>query len=304
MPDIEALRRSSLQRKQELQTKTNKSKTAADYKDDRFWTLDYNKDTKVGKAIIRPIGPAMNESDEFVNEYTHFIRKNNKILSLNCPTTVGQKCPICEYYFSKDKDERDPNYTRNTKYIMNILVVNDFQHPENNGKVFLYRCPVSIMSKIEEALKDTDEMDQPKESVNVFDMWEGANVNLITKDKGGWLNYDSSYISSPSPIFEDVNNTAAYEGLYKKLYQLKEFKVAPSTDEVREKFDAFMSNVETSPRNLENHLKAEQKAIFATDNIEDVVEDKIPDFGVVPSPRMNEPTNVVTTSEDFWNDFN
>jgi hypothetical protein len=51
-------------------------------------------------------------------------------------------------------------------------------------------------------------------------------------------------------------------------------------------------------------LKAEQKAIFATDNIEDVVEDKIPDFGVAPSPRMNEPTNVVTTSEDFWNDFN
>ena len=35
----------------------------------------------------------------------------------------------------------------------------------NNGKVFLYRCPVSVMQKIMDAIKDKDEMDMPKEDL-------------------------------------------------------------------------------------------------------------------------------------------
>lgn len=298
MTDMLDLRQQAAARKASLLNKINeKENSSKSYVDDRFWTLDYDKSTKVGKAIIRPIGPAMGESDEYVTEYTHFIRRNNKILSTVCPGTAGHKCPICDYYFSKDKDNRDKDFARMTKYIMNILVVYDAQHPENNGKVFLYRCPVSIMQKIEAAIKDKDEMDQPKESINVFDMWEGANVNVISKDKGGWLNYDSSSVAAKSPIFEDVDNTALYEELYKKLYKLEEFKNAPSTEEMKEKFNAFMSNVDTSSSNLENHVRVEQKEII---NGLDDIDDEIPEtFNNTDAG----PSKTVTSSDDFWNQF-
>ena len=295
MTDILELRKQSEARKMDLLNKiAEKENSSKSYVDERFWTLDYDKTTKVGKAIIRPIGPAMGESDEYVTEYTHFIRRNNKILSTVCPGTAKHKCPICDYYFSKDKEHREQQYARITKYIMNILVVNDMQHPENNGKVFLYRCPVSVMQKIMDAIKDKDEMDMPKESINVFDMWEGANVRVISKDKSGWLNYDSSIVESKSPIFEDTDNTALYEELYKKLYKLEEFKKAPTTEEMKEKFDAFMSNVDTSTSNLENHVASEQKEII--DSLDDI-DDEIPE-------TFNKTENkTVTSSEDFWNQF-
>ena len=286
------LRKNSENFKNQLKNEYTQDKTTK-YTDDRFWSLDYNKDTKIGKAIIRPIGPASGEKDMFVAEHTHFIRRNGKFLSLNCPTTIGQKCPICEYYFSKEKEERDPQFSRNTKYIMNILVVEDFQHPENNGKVFLYRCPATIMNKIKEALEETDEMGQPKESINVFDMWEGANINVITKDKNGWLNYESSRVTSKSPIFEDVDNPQLYQELYDKLYSLSEFKDAPSTEEVREKFNAFMSNVDTSSNNVTNHIKEKQTEVFDTsDNISD-------DLSLTDETTED----IITTEDDFFNDL-
>ena len=298
MTDMLDLRKQAEARKQDLLNKIREKENGAkSYIDDRFWTLDYDKTTKAGRAIIRPIGPAMGESDEYVTEYTHFIRRNNKILSTVCPGTAGHKCPICDYYFSKDKDNRDKQFARMTKYIMNILVVKDFQHPENDGKVFLYRCPVSIMQKIESAIKDKDEMDMPKESINVFDMWEGANINVVSKDKSGWLNYDASTVAQKSPIFEDVNNTALYEELYKKLYKLEEFKKAPSTEEMKEKFDAFMSNVDTSTSNLENHTMSEQKEVL--DSLDDI-DDEIPETF---NNSVTEPAKTVTSSDDFWNQF-
>ncbi|MBO7044261.1 hypothetical protein J6W34_07075 [bacterium] len=302
--DIWAIKAAGKERKANLlQKETERENGKQSYSDDRFWTLDYDKNTKVGKAIIRPIGPSIGEEDEYVTEYTHFIRRNNKILSVKCPTTEKHKCPICEYYFSKDKDDRDNNFARNTKFIMNILVVKDFQHPENDGKVFLYKCPVSVMNKIREALKDKDEMDMPKESVNVFDMWEGANINLITKDKGGFLNYDSSTIASKTPIFEDVDNGALYEELYKKLYSLKEFKVAPTTEEIREKFDTFMNGVDTSVKNVENHVRAEQKEVLSENNIEDVIDDEIPEeFGGVSATGSKVDESTVS-EDDFWNNI-
>ena len=302
--DIWAIKAAGKERKANLlQKETERENGKQSYSDDRFWTLDYDKNTKVGKAIIRPIGPSIGEEDEYVTEYTHFIRRNNKILSVTCPTTEKHKCPICEYYFSKDKDDRDNNFARNTKFIMNILVVKDFQHPENDGKVFLYKCPVSVMNKIREALKDKDEMDMPKESVNVFDMWEGANINLITKDKGGFLNYDSSTIASKTPIFEDVDNGALYEELYKKLYSLKEFKVAPTTEEIREKFDTFMNGVDTSVKNVENHVRAEQKEVLSENNIEDVIDDEIPEeFGGVSATGSKVDESTVS-EDDFWNNI-
>ena len=265
--DLLELKNSRQARMNSLQNKFSEKQQST--KDERFWVLDYDKTTKSGRAIIRPIGPAAGESEEFVAEHTHFIMRNNKILSVNCPTTTGQKCPICEDYWSKAKEDRESQFSRKTKYIMNILVEKDFQHPENDGKIFLYRCPVTIFNKIKEALDNKDEMGQSKEPINVFDMWEGARINLVAKDKNGWLNYEASKIGSKSPIYEDTNNVELYDTIYKKLYKLKEFKVSPTYDEVKVEYDRLMSNIDTSTKNIDNHIQKETKQVFSEDLEED-----------------------------------
>lgn len=289
--DILAIRQKMSDSKTKLNEALNHHQEQS-YKDERFWTLDYDKNTKSGKAIIRPIGPANGESDEYVTEYTHFLRRNNKILSIKCPTTSKHKCPICEHYFSKSKDEREAQFARMSKHIMNILVVKDFNHPENNGKVFLWKCPVSVMQKIAKALKETDEMDMPKESINVFDMWEGANINLVTCDKSGWLNYDSTTIAPKSPIFEDTENTALYEDLYKKLYPLSEFKETPTTEEVQEKFNDFMELVDTNK--FENSLRSEQKKVF--ESVDEI--DSLPDEASEPQSSSES-----DAKDDIWDEI-
>lgn len=278
--NIIEMRKSNKERLKALLEKISNNKP--EFKnDERYWKLDYNKTTKVGKAVIRPIGPAKGESEEFVPVYSHFLRRNNKVLQFNCPSTIGQKCPVCEDYMNTPKEERNKSFSRKTKYLMNILVKNDFQHPENNGKVFLWECPITIFNKIKESLSDVDEMGNPKTPINVFDMWEGADIAIITKDQGGFVNYDSSKVSeTKTPIFDDVDNTTLYENLYNKLYKLGDFKKAMDPLEVKQKYDELMSNIDTSSRKLENHIKKEiasEQADIFSEEVMDVSTDDITD---------------------------
>lgn len=267
-------------------------------KDSRFWELDYDKQTKVGAAIIRPIGPADGESDMFVTEYSHFLKKSGKFLVTGCPTTVGQKCPICAHYWNTPKEERNPSFSKTTKFIFNILVVNDKQHPENNGKVMLWKCPVSVMNKIKEQLKESDEFGMKRKPINVFDMWEGANVRVVTSEKSGYISYERSTVEVPSPIFEDVDNVEIYETLYKKLMPLSEFKVAPSPEELKTKFEAFMgmNNSVTPVGGDESFATASQPT--SKDNSEDI-------FGQVePQNKSNtQPKNVKVEADDIFGDL-
>lgn len=288
--NIIEMRKANKERLKALREKTAPS-SKSDYKDERFWKLDYNKATKVGKAVIRPIGPAKDEADEYVAVYSHFLKRNGKVFAFKCPSTVGNKCPVCEEYFSTPKEERDTSFSRKTKYVMNVLIKNDLQHPENNGKVFLWECPVSIFNKITASLSDTDEMGDSKTAINVFDMWEGADITIITKDQGGYLNYDSSKVSeSKTPIFEDTENIELYEKLYSKLYKLSEFKTAMDPLEVKQKYSEFMNNIDTSSKKLENHIKKEIKSEQA-----DIFNE---------SPSLDISTNDIEDDEDIFSGLN
>lgn len=265
MIDIVEYKKQALERKQNLIKRTEGKKFE---KDTRFWELTIDPKTKVGKAIIRPIGPAPEDESEYVMEYGHFIWKGNRAFSTKCPSTVaGRKCPICEKFFESDKE--DKALRRNAKVIMNILVVDDPANPANNGKVFLYRAPLTILNKIKDKLNPEFDSD---ESINVFDMWEGANIRLVTRDKGGFINYENTTIESPSPIFDDVNNVALYESLFKKMYLLKEFAEAPTYDEVKEKYESFMksnSNL-AEMQKISNADKKTQEEVLNLDMREEV----------------------------------
>ena len=269
---------------------------AAKVKDTRFWepTIKDPK-TKISSAIIRPISCVADEDQNVIVVTSHFIKKNNKYYSFTCPKTLGKgsKCPICERYWSQPYGQRDTQLKPKKKWYMNIYVVDDRSNPENNGKVFLWACPKTIWDKIESARNAEYEEERVS---NIFDMWEGANIMIKTKDKAGFMNYEDSFIRQSEPLFKDLpDNDPKYLKVAESAYPLKEFcdsSKIPSYSKLSEmltEMDSLVStDINTNPSNYE---KAK--------NLEDVVEEEVHNHNV-EEPMAT--AQVETTSDDEFFD--
>ena len=115
----------------------------------------------------------------------------------------GEKCPLTTLYWklknSKNQAEveRAELISRTTKYYSYILVIEDEQHPEMEGKIMVFPYGFKIKEKIN--LERTGENSEGKKC-NVFDPANGKDFRLIVKEIGGFQNYDSSVFRSISPL--------------------------------------------------------------------------------------------------------
>jgi hypothetical protein len=89
---------------------------------------------------------------------------------------------------------------RRLNYVSNIYMIDDTKHPENNGKVFLYRFGKKIFEKLTEAMNPAfaDEV-----AINPYDLWSGANFKLKIRKVEGYQNYDKSEFESAAPLLND-----------------------------------------------------------------------------------------------------
>ena len=145
---------------------------------------------------------------------------------------------------------------RKLQYFANIYVVSDSKHPENEGKVFLYRFGKKIFDKIMEAMQPAFE---DEEAINPFDFWKGANFKLKVRKVDGYWNYDKSEFDSVSPLFD---NDAEIETLWKMQYPLAEFSADSnfkSYDELKTRLDAVLSGT-VSVGNVTDELNDEPVA--------------------------------------------
>ena len=193
--------------------------------DERFWKPEMDK-TGVGSAIIRFLPAPEGEDLPWVKMYAHAFQGNGGWYIENSLTTIGQKDPVSEYNrelwnSGSDKDkETVRKQKRKLSYYSNIYVVKDPAHPENEGKVFLFKFGKKIFDKILNAMQPEFEDEEP---INPFDFWGGANFRLKIRKVEGYWNYDKSEFDSPSPLFDDDD---ALEALWKKEYSLSAI-VAP-----------------------------------------------------------------------------
>ena len=115
----------------------------------------------------------------------------------------GEKCPLTTLYWqlknSKNQAEveRAELIGRTTKYYSYVLIVEDEQHPELEGKIMVYPFGFKIREKIN--LEKTGENSEGKKC-NVYDPANGKDFRLIIKQVGEWPNYDSSTFRSISPL--------------------------------------------------------------------------------------------------------
>jgi hypothetical protein len=162
--------------------------------DDRFWKPEMDK-SGVGSAIIRFLPAPDGEDMPWVKMYSHAFQGPGGWYIENSLTTIGQKDPVSEYNRElwNSGSEKDKETVRKQKrklsYYSNIYVVKDPLHPENEGKVFLYKFGKKIFDKILNAMQPEFEDEEP---INPFDFWSGANFRLKIRKVEGYWNYDKS----------------------------------------------------------------------------------------------------------------
>jgi hypothetical protein len=62
-------------------------------KDERIFSVERDK-SGLGYAVVRFMPAPPNEEAAFVKLYNHGFKGNTKWLIENCPTTLGQECPV------------------------------------------------------------------------------------------------------------------------------------------------------------------------------------------------------------------
>jgi hypothetical protein len=213
--------------------------------DDRLWKIERDKSGN-GYAVIRFLPAPNGEDNPYVQVWSHAFQGPGGWYIENSLTTIGQKDPLGELntqlWATGNKADQEVVRQRKRKlsYYSNIYVVKDPAHPENEGKVFLFKYGKKIFEKISSALKPEFEDESPTDA---FDLWNGANFKLKVRMADGYPNYDKSEFESASVLggLEDED----LEKIWKQCYSLEEF-ISPSNfksyDQLKARLDAVLGN--------------------------------------------------------------
>lgn len=171
---------------------------------------------------------------------------STKKISVLCPHTYDEKCPIDEYrskvYASKNETliEQARPLKRAEKWLYNVYVVKDPSNPENQGKVKILNAGIQLNKIIQNAI-DGDDADEY--GFRIFDLSpNGCNLKIkVEKNDGGYPTYVSSKFMSPSEIegLDDPNE------IYSQIKSLDTIFQHKSYDEIKTLLDVHFFGKET-----------------------------------------------------------
>jgi hypothetical protein len=189
-----------------------------------------------------------------IEKHQHYVDfKNHPELAgyYDCMKNFTDKCELCTMYWklknSKNASdvEKAELIGRNTKYYSYILVIEDEQNRDLEGKILIYPYGYKIKEKIKDQ-KDGISGDP----CNVFDLANGKNFKLVIKQLGEFPNYDSSTFMDVSPI--QIQGKKAPVEVDEKTGKNK-----ITNSKVKEKITQFLLDRTV---NLEDHLPKEWTA--------------------------------------------
>ena len=263
-----------------LMEKMNKKTNHRSEDDEKFWKPTVSKEG-TAKAIIRFI-PDPSEMC-WQELHTHGFQANGQWYIENCPSTIGQECPVCEDNrklwntgLESDK-ETARKRKRKLSYISNIYVVKDLGNPENDGKVFLYKFGKKIFDKLK-ALIEGDE-DSGIEGTNPWDIEDGFNFSLKQKEVSGFPNFDESEFLRGVNVFSSMKKKEIEE----LLSQTHETSAIVAVD----KFKPY-SDLSTRFNKVIGNSEKFKNA---------VIDDEIPDFDEKPKTQKQSKPSV--EEDDF-----
>lgn len=295
--DLKKLKKNTKSSLKEMQEKLQNQNSFGDKKkDDRFWSCERDAAGN-GSAVIRFLPKRPDDELPWVRVYRHtFEGPTGKWYIENSLSTLGQKDPVGEANAKLWATGIEANKStvrkrsRKTDYIVNIVVLKDSKNPDNEGKVFLFKCNKPIFDMINSKVNPSFEDDEP---IDVFDLWEGANFKLrITKD-GEWASYEKSEFSPPSELFDGEDEEILK--VMNSLHWLGEF-IAPDKfktyDELKKRLDVVLDESSGGTTAADDVL--EQTQVSAPPKKAKVKE----------SPAKNIPIKEVKDDDDDDDSFN
>jgi hypothetical protein len=175
---------------------------------------------------------------------------STKKISVLCPHTYGEKCPIDEYrskaYAGKNETliEQTKPLKRSEKWLYNVLVIKDPTNPDNQGQVKILNAGIQLNKIIQNAI-DGDDKDEF--GYRIFDLSpNGCNLKIkVEKNDGGYPTYVSSKFMSPSEI-DDLDDADEVYGKVKSLDTIFQHK---SYDEIKNLMDVHFFGKDVSTEN-------------------------------------------------------
>lgn len=281
------------------------------YNDERLWKLTIDKAGN-GAALIRFLDAPQGEDKYFSLIFKHgFSYLNGKI------QPQGAKVPGAKWYLESSLTTfKEPDYVsemnkvawdsgdqdlarkrkRTLNYYSNILVINDPEHPENNGKVFLFKYGKSIMDMIVKRTKTTeadplDEDSVEQAGINPFCFWTGADFALRISKQDGWPSYINSEFRKPKPLCKGDDDKI--DEIWKQQYSLAELldrKHFKTYDELKKRFLEVVNGVSVGTADAGDVVKFDDKE----------EEDDVPVFTSPksPKPKAVKPMPVVEDDDD------
>jgi len=161
-------------------------------KDKRFYSISKKKDGS-GSVLIRflpSLNTEKNRMQTFITQQVHapeiYKEEKKRFIKEVCPKTTGgrdAKCPICDYAWNgynelKEAGQKESKeakaflkFAAKDKFITNILIIEDTENPENNGKVFLYEFGGQLQELIKKQMQPSEE-EQKEKKMNPFNAWD------------------------------------------------------------------------------------------------------------------------------------
>ena len=206
---------------QEIEKLNQPTQTGAD---ERLWKPELDKSGN-GFAVIRFLPAPDGEDMPWAKVWSHaFKGPQGQWYIENSLTTLGKDDPVGElnrelWNSGKESDKAIARaQKRKLSYYSNIYVVSDPTHPENEGRVFLYKYGKKIFDKLVEAMQPAF---ADEKALDPFNFWEGADFKLKIRKVDGYWNYDKSEFAAPKPL---LNDDAKLESIWKQAYSLADFE--------------------------------------------------------------------------------
>ena len=227
--------------------------------DNRFWQPSVDKSGN-GFAVIRFLPAPDGEDVPFIRIFDHgFQGPGGQWYIERSLTTLGKADPVSEYNSQlwatgiKANQDQVRKQKRKLNFVANIYVVSDKAHPENEGKVFLFKFGKKIFDKLNAAMNPEFE---DEEAINPFDMWNGANFKLKIRTVEKYRNYDESRFDSPSALLDDDGELEKIWSKELSLQELLDEKHFKGYDELKQKLTRVLGLDGSAPRNVGNALTA------------------------------------------------
>jgi len=187
-------------------------------KDPRQFRPNLKNEKKEYRATVRFLSQGIQQVAKkayFIERWDHAFIENGQWYIERCPSLMNKqlgvkdhKCPACisnrRDYNSKQEVLVQRAHDRKIKktYVTNILVIDDPQFPENNGKIMYWNMPYEIVKLIEIKWHPESKKRSPS---NPYCPIKGYALDLVLKinPSTGYATYAGSEWLEPEPIYEN-----------------------------------------------------------------------------------------------------